>query len=94
MATVAIPAELAELVLWSGAGVVLFMMVTMMKHIAISKAATQSVGLRPHRSEKKRMYMPTIMNFSAPNRPVISRFWVPPPTRSLLWELLAFELAR
>jgi hypothetical protein len=55
IATVAIPAELAESVFGSGAGVVLLTMVTMMKHIAISSAATQSVGLRPQRSEKKRM---------------------------------------
>jgi len=84
MATVAIPAELAELVFGSGAGVVLFTIVTMTKHIAINNAATQSVGLRPHRSEKNRMYTPTMMNFSAPNKPVMRRFWVPPPTRSLL----------
>lgn len=55
MATVAIPAELAESVFGSGAGVVLFTTVTMMKHIAINNAATDSVGLRPQRSEKKRM---------------------------------------
>jgi hypothetical protein len=74
MATVAIPAELAEFVFGFGAGVVLLTMVTVMKHIAINRADTQSVGLRPHRSEKKRMYTPTMINFSAPNRPVMSRF--------------------
>jgi hypothetical protein len=58
IATVAMPAELAESVFGSGAGVVLFTMVT---HIAISNAATHSVGLRPQRSEKKRMKIPTVM---------------------------------
>jgi hypothetical protein len=61
IATVAMPAELAESVFGSGAGVVLFTMVTMVKHIAISNAATHSVGLRPQRSEKKRMNIPTVM---------------------------------
>ena len=83
MATVAIPAEVAELVFGFGAGVVLLTTVTITKHAAISNAEIQSVGLRPQRSEKKVMKMATMMNFSAPNSPVMSRFWVPPPTRSL-----------
>lgn len=83
IATVAIPAEVAELVSGFGAGVVLFTTVTMTKHAAMSSAEIHSVGLRPQRSEKKVMKMATMMNFSAPNRPVMSRFCVPPPTRSL-----------
>ena len=83
MATVAMPAEVAEPAFGSGEGVVLFTTVTMMKHIDMSSAEIHSVGLRPQRSEKKVMKMATMMNFSAPNKPVISRFWFPPPTRSL-----------
>lgn len=52
MATVAMPAGVG---LESGFGVVLLTTVTMMKHTAMSRADTQSVGLRPHISEKKRM---------------------------------------
>lgn len=83
IATVAMPAEVAEPALGSGEGVVLLTTVTMMKHIDMSRAAIHSVGLRPQRSEKKMMKVATVMNFWAPNRPVISRFWLPPPTRSL-----------
>jgi len=83
IATVAMPAEVAESAFGFGAGVVLFTTVTMMKHMAMSSAEIHSVGLRPQRSEKNRMNVATMMNFSAPNKPVISRFWFPPPTRSL-----------
>ena len=71
IATVAIPAEVGLLL--TGAGVVLLTTVTMIKHNDMRIADIQSVGLRPHRSEKKRMKMPTMMNFSAPYNPVMSR---------------------
>ena len=74
IATVAMPAEVAEPAFGSGEGVVLLTTVTTMKHIDISRAEIHSVGLRPQRSEKKRMKVATMMNFSAPNRPVMSKF--------------------
>lgn len=83
IATVAIPAELAELLAGFGAGVVLCTTVTMTKQADIISAEIQSVGLRPHHSEKRMMYVPQVINFCAPNKPVMRRFWEPPPTRIL-----------
>ena len=83
IATVAIPAEVAELVPGLGEGVVLLTTVTITKQIDIRSAAIQSVGLRPHLSVKNRMYVVTVMNFWAPNKPVMRRFWLPPPTSNL-----------
>jgi hypothetical protein len=52
IATVAIPAEVTSC---CGLGVVLLTTVTITKHTDMSRAEIQSVGLRPHISEKKRM---------------------------------------
>jgi len=81
MATVAMPADVTWL--FFGAGVVLLTTVTMMKQQAMRRAEIQNVGLRPHRSEKPKMNVAHMMNFSAPKRPVMSRFRLPPPTSSL-----------
>lgn len=78
IATVAMPEEVG--LLFTGAGVVLLTTLTTTKQQDIKIADIQSVGFRFHLSEKNRMYVPTIINFSAPKRPVIKRSCEPPPT--------------
>jgi hypothetical protein len=81
MATVPMPADVVFP--GAGAGVVLLTTVTMTKHNDMRRAEIPRVGFLPHHSEKTNTYVATLISFSAPNSPVISKSLSPGPTRSL-----------